>query len=510
VQNTLAERDQFVVLPTGAGKTLCYVVPTLAAGFRTLIFSPLVALIKDQTEGLLRMGQAAGGVSSLYSKGENTRTLNEWKRGDLDFLIVAPERLKNEEFLQALRVTPPDMIVVDEIHVASEHAFNFRPDYRKIAPAIAELNPRVFLGLTATFTSEVEEDLRTIFCLPDAVKTSAYYERTNLKMESKDGSGNVRLLRDINSIEGSVIVYFSTVKRLESTFQEIGSSVTGGACMYHGSMTPNNKDTNQTMFMNGSVRVVFATISFGMGVDKADIRGVLQVTVPGSIEELIQGFGRGGRDGKDCRCIYYMDTSSLATQEFFLDMGYPNKCYINAFYRVVKEQSDSDGNCNLRVSDICRLGSIPNQYAAAISSILASEGILERGKSEKPLRVKPLETPKTKAQQRYLEGVTEYGVRDPETGYYEVDLEFLSEQLSSTPGQVVRMLKTMQTSGNVVFDDPGNSNPLRVIAPIEKLDAQKLQKRRNGAHARLKEVVEFWSVPDQEKHKKLKEYFERK
>lgn len=466
-------------------------------------------MIKDQLESLHRFGQAAGGVSSLYSKFENTRTLNEWKRGDLDFLIVAPERLKNEEFLQALRTTPPDTVVVDEIHVASEHAFNFRPDYRKIAPFIQELNPKVFLGLTATFTSDVEEDLRTIFCLPDAIKTAAYYERTNLKMQSKTFSSNMQLLRDVNNIDGSVIIYFSTVKRLEAAYKEIGHLVEGGACMYHGSITPNNKDTNQTMFMNGSVRVVFATISFGMGVDKADIRGVLQVTVPGSIEELVQGFGRGGRDGGDCTCIYYMDSDSIDTQKFFIDMGYPPKNYIFAFYRAVKSNLDSEGNCNLRIGDICRLGSIPNQYASAITSILFGEGILARAKQETPLRVKILEQPKTAAQKRIIEGITEYGVRNPSTGYYEADLEFLAEQISSTAGQIVKSLKTMANNGMVEFEDPGNSNPLRVLAPIEKLDAIKLTKRRNDAVARLEEVIAFWDVEDEDKHSTLKKYFER-
>lgn len=508
IQRTLQEKDQFVIMPTGSGKSACYIIPTLAGGFRTLILSPLVALIKDQHESMLRRGLRAGAVSSLYTKTENDRTLSEWKRGDLDFLLIAPERLRNDDFMRSVRATPPDMLVVDEIHVASEHAFNFRPDYRKIAPFIAELNPRVFLGLTATFTPEVEQDLRLIFNLPDAVKTASYYPRENLKITSEDWRGDFSLLREIEDVDGSVIVYFSTVKRLTKTFQQLKDRVTGGVCMYHGSMTPAQKDSNQTMFMNSQVRVVFATISFGMGVDKEDIRGVFQVTIPGSVEEITQAFGRGGRDGKDCRCLYFWDQSSYSTQEFFIDMGYPLKSSIVNFYKAVKSVADqNDGLCDLRVGDICKFANVNPIYASAISSILLGEGVLDRDTVETPLRIKPLLTPGTPGQKRYMDRLLELGVRD-EHGVYEIDQVFFAEQMSVSENQLLSMLRTMAKSRSIDFEDSGNSKPLRVLKPVEDVDFVNLNERRKAAWDRLRQVREFWETEDSEKHHYLKKYFE--
>lgn len=507
VQITLQDQDQIVVLPTGGGKTATYCVPTLCSEYRTLIFSPLVALIKDQLESLQEKGCRAAGLRSSQSDTENSRALREWCSGELDFLLAAPERLANEAFLRAMRTNPPDMIVVDEIHVASEAGFNFREEYRKIAPFVTEMNPRVFLGLTATLPMKVEEDIRDIFDQQSAVKTVEYYDRTNLLIESRDWKSPYDLANVVNEIDGSVIVYFSTVRRLEETFEMLKSRIDGHVCVYNGQLSSGVRESNQNMFMDGSVRVVFATNSFGMGVDKSDIRGVIYADIPGSVEEISQGFGRGGRDDEPCRCVYYWNEDTLDTQKFFINMGYPERSVLAAFYQTVRMNADAEKMCHMTLRDICMQARVHPMFSQAIMSILLGEGVVERVKVDKPLRVKPLSEPKTKVTQEVLQHIVEYGVRNEEDGFYEIDRDFLQQQLDKSPAAVTRNLRTMENQNCIVMQDPGGSKPLRVLKEIHDIDFKKLDERRGAALKRLREAREFWLTPDDKKHAYLKQYF---
>lgn len=507
VQLAIREQDQFVVLPTGAGKSACYIIPTLCCGFRTLIFSPLKALIKDQLDGLLQKGLRARAVSSDFAKQINDAALRDWSTGQADFLLVAPERTGNEDFLRAMRLQTPDFVVVDEIHVASEHAFNFRPAYKVIAPFVNELNPRVFMGLTATMPGNVEQDIRKIFSVPDITKTVVYYTRENLEIESLEWRSDFDLLRQLNGIEGSVIVYFSTIKRLEACYETIGEQINGGACIFHGSVAAGSKVANQNAFMSGDIRVVFATNSFGMGVDKSDIRGVFFATIPGSLEELSQGFGRGGRDGEPCRCLLYWDEDSLGIQDFFIQIGYPSRRDVMAFVQALQRHTNSQGLCDLRMSDLTRQAGIHPAVGGALSSILTSEGIIARVVNEKPLRVRPLAEAKTPATRQTLEKVVELGVRNEDDGFYEVDLDFLAEQLDRNPGQVLRNLRTLDNQCCITLEDSGTQKPLRLCREPCNEDFEKIRIRNENAIRKLREVGEFYRVPDSKKHDFLDEYF---
>lgn len=509
VQLALQEQDQFVVLPTGGGKTAVYIVPTLCCGFSTLIFSPLVSLIKDQLEGLLRMGLRARGVSSNYPQTMNDMALRDWSVGGIDFLLVAPERIENEGFKRAMRVRPPNFVVVDEIHVASEHAFNFRPSYRKIAPFVREMNPSLFLGLTATMPVTVEDDLRTIFGVPDIKKTSAYYARTNLRLESREWHDNFELLRQVNSIKGSTIVYFSSVRRLEAAYEAIGARVTGGACAYHGQIATGTKASNQNMFMDDSVRVVFATNSFGMGVDKSDVRGVIFATIPSSLEELLQGFGRGGRDGEDCRCIYYYNEESLSVQNFFIETGYPARHDVVAFVRAIEQRIDPrDGLCYATIRELLEAAGVNGMLGKSLTTILASEGVIERIRSKKPLRVRPLKVPGTKVQASILEAITDLGARDDRDGFYAVDIDFLGDHLQKPASNVLNSLRAMERKDVVALEDPGNTNPIKLCKSVHEIDFDKIRKRRDAALANLQAVQDFWRVPDEKKHQTLDAIFQ--
>jgi ATP-dependent DNA helicase RecQ len=507
VQRTIAEEDQLVVLPTGGGKTGVYVIPTLCSGYRALIFSPLIALIKDQLEGLQARGLRARGISSGYSTVMNNMALRDWSSGAIDFLLIAPERTDSEEFLRSLRIQPPDLVVVDEIHVAAKDAFNFRPAYRNIAPFIKELNPRVFLGLTATMDDKIEKDIRNIFDLRDTKMTVSHYTRENLNLKSQPWQSDFNLLSTINQTKGSTIVYFSTVKRLEACYETIGERVKGGACIFHGQLAKGTKTSNQTMFMDGSVRVIFATNSFGMGVDKSDIRSVIYATVPGSIEELWQGFGRGGRDGEPCECVLFWDDNSVRIQEFFIQIGHPSRRDILLFLRAMQQRLDRNGLCHETIGSLLRAAGVHNAMGQAMSSILVSEGIVERVNADKPLRVKVLSKPDTAAMERTINKVIELGARNPHDGFYEINLEFLAEELDRQPAQVIKNLRSMEKANNVALEDSGSTKPLRICKEIEDIDFEGINKRHNNAVRKLLEVEEFYKLPDDEKHPYLNKYF---
>ena len=313
VMNLMMKRDTICVMPTGFGKSAIYIVPTRAVGWKCLIFSPLVSLMKDQVESLWAKKYSAGQISSGQSNSENNQTIMDWENGELQFLLVAPERLQNDRFVKLMTDNKPDMIVVDEAHCISQWAHSFRPDYLKIGDFVKALRPDVVLALTATLTNDMETDVRDALTITEASKIVFYPKRENLVFKHKQYS--LDLLRyTLNDLEGSTIVYCSTKKRTHELYDTLKGNIEGDCLVYNGGMTADERTTNQNLFMSNSVKVMFATNAFGMGVDKPDIRSVIHVDIPGSIEQYVQEVGRAGRDGKISNCIYMEDDRSINTQ----------------------------------------------------------------------------------------------------------------------------------------------------------------------------------------------------
>lgn len=505
LQNTLMNKDQVVILPTGGGKSALYIIPTLCAGWKTLIFSPLIALIKDQLEALQSRGLRAGAVCSAYSPTEISMTMNEWLSGSLDFLFIAPERLDDTNFIKNIIQNPPDMVVVDEIHVASEHSDNFRPTYRKIAEFTKDMGANVFLGLTATMPVEVEEDLRTIFNLTNAEFMVSWYERKNLHMRSKAFTNTESFFRDIAMLEGSTIIYYSTVKKLEEEVDIARNTLTGGVDVYHGQLHGGKRETAQNLFMNGRIKTVLATNAFGMGINKSNIRNVVFRTYPSCLEEWIQGVGRAGRDDKDSECWLYLEKRTLDTQEFFLSIKHPPKSEIYAFYDAIKRHMDGEGLCRLTLKDICDQAGFHTSRSGSISAILTGSGVMERITVGIPLKIKILQTPV--AENKYLSAVKKYGVINTHR-YHEIDLDFLAQQAGTTVATVKNNLKLLHSSGIVDYVPPSNvTKPIKLVGDISRVDFPRLQKKRNDAKRKLQELIDFGDLPDEEKPAYVKDYF---
>lgn len=509
IHNIFACRDTLGLLPTGTGKTATFVIPTLCLEWRTVIFSPLIALMKDQVQSLCRRGLQADFISSAHTDAENAMVIRRWMAGDLQFLYAAPERLNNDQFLTAIQAVKPDFVVVDEAHTIAQWVDNFRPAYAKIGPFIGRFAPKVVLALTATATPSVETEVREVIGLTGAARIAFLPPRKNLHVQSRIYTGSPwDLLNDINSHDGSTIVYCATVKKVEEMAEQLSKHIKGGSLFYHGQMTPNNRDSHQDMFMSGAARVMFATNAFGMGVDKSDIRMVIHRDIAASVEAITQEQGRAGRDGLDSQCIAYEDKESYQTHRFFIDCGFPPESKVRMVHRFLKGAADREGKLQLTGKEISEQSGVASMMVDSIMAILSRSGVIERITiAEKIASCRLLLA--TASDPRYLKyasAVEKVGVPN-DKGFYEFDMELLANEIGVSAETVRSNLRRLAADNMVTFVPPSRGTPLKIAGPIEQVDFARLAVKASEAHAKLEEVAKYMKVPDQEKHEFVRNYF---
>lgn len=328
VYHLLGGADVVCILPTSLGKTACFVVPTLCHEWKTIVISPLVALIRDQMKGLWDKGIAAGELTSLNTPAQNLATMKDWANGDLNFLYIAPERVNNEDFIQACNKTPPDCVVIDEAHSISSWSDNFRPSYKSAGDFINKFNPKVVAAFTATCPAPVEQDIRWVLGLKTAHKIVYYPRRTNLKLTSRPLRNNYDLLQDIRQVDGSTLIYCTTIKKVEEIAAELGKFSSEPIGFFHGQLSPATKKHQQDSFMSGSTRVMLATSAFGMGIDKALPLSSKVLTPTGWVSnEIIRpgDFVIGG-NGKPTKVVAIHDVGVVDSYRVRFDDGTSAVC----------------------------------------------------------------------------------------------------------------------------------------------------------------------------------------
>jgi ATP-dependent DNA helicase RecQ len=500
---TLGGNDSLVILPTATGKSACYIIPTLVQGWKTLIFSPLIALMQDQVESLQNKGCRAGQLSSLQTPQENEMVIADWEMGELDFLIVAPERFRNEKFLKAISITKPNMVCVDEAHTLSAWSDNFRSDYCKIGDFVKDQNPDVVLCLTATCPPEVEEDVRRVVGIPDAEKIVHMPPRENLKFSSSPWLGDYDLLERINAIDGPTLVYCATVKEVERLYATLKNHIRGKALIYHGQMTKKSeRQSNQDSFMNNHVRVMFSTNSFGMGVDKPDIRAVFHRDLPGSPEAYAQESGRGGRDGSTTICHMFYDDNSVKTQQFFIQNGHPDRGSLTAFYNAVVGRLSPEGVCNAKVGDLATEAGIHFMSIQAVLQIMYGSKVLERQGMEKLAKVKFLSLDPESKYAKYYEMLETLGIPDGE-GYLEVDIDLLTVEAGFSESTVKKHLADMDKLELIEYAAPPKVKPLKVIGDLKNIDFDRLRQKEADAYAKLDDMIRYHKTPSEDKQQFL-------
>ena len=306
IEVLLAGRPSLAVFPTGSGKSLCYQLPAVMLDGLTLVISPLIALMKDQVEAMTERGVAAARLDSSLSIAETDRIYQLMETGELKLLYIAPERLNNENFSRRLGMVPISLVAIDEAHCISEWGHNFRPDYLKLGGWVKSLGVKRVLALTATATESVADDIRRHFQIAQADHVHTGFRRPNLHFRVTPCSSADRkqrlaeILQEMQD-DAATIIYVT----LQRTAEEVATWLVRegfSARAYHAGMPAEYRSEAQEDFMAGQVRIVVATIAFGMGIDKADIRAVIHYNLPKSLENYVQETGRAGRDGDDARC----------------------------------------------------------------------------------------------------------------------------------------------------------------------------------------------------------------
>ncbi len=324
VRNVLAGRDSLVLMPTGSGKSLCYQLPAVARKGVTLVVSPLIALMKDQVDALKERGIAADFINSTMSYTEIHRVQMEAYQGKLDILYAAPERIalpRFRDFLHALgRKRELSLIAIDEAHCISEWGHDFRPDYRNLQALRADFPKVPLIALTATATERVRQDIVDQLKIPEAAQFVASFNRPNLtyRVLPKRRSFDVLagLLRRAQG--GSAIVYCFSRQGTE----DLASRLSGqrlAALPYHAGLEDDVRRETQERFLRGDAPIIVATIAFGMGVDKPDVRLVVHYDLPKSVEGYYQETGRAGRDGNPSECVLFYSYRDKINQQYFID-----------------------------------------------------------------------------------------------------------------------------------------------------------------------------------------------
>jgi ATP-dependent DNA helicase RecQ len=307
VRSLIAGKDTCVIMPTGGGKSLCYQLPAaLAPKSTAIVVSPLIALMQDQTAQLAQMGIEAAVLNSFVAKKEASAIMNQAAEGRYRLLYLSPERIAQRPTMAWLQHVPVSFFVIDEAHCISEWGHEFRPEYRQLSSLRIHFPDRPLAAFTASATQHVRHDIIEQLKLRDAEKYIASFYRQNLNYIVRQCNAETQFSQLVDAIhahpEGSIIVYAPTRDGVKGTVESLKANGID-AIGYHGQMEAPTRRRNQEAWMAGDVRVIVGTIAFGLGINKADVRAVIHLSLPKSIEQYYQEAGRGGRDGRPTDCL---------------------------------------------------------------------------------------------------------------------------------------------------------------------------------------------------------------
>ncbi len=510
IESVLAGRDCLCVMPTGGGKSLCYQLPAIAGPGLTLVISPLIALMKDQVDALQARGLPATFINSTLSPDEQAERLAEMAAGKFKLVYVVPERFRSPRFVEAARASGVRLLAVDEAHCVSEWGHDFRPDYARLGRFRGQLSNPPTIALTATATDAVRRDIVELLNLHEPAVYITGFARPNLHYAvhvcPTDRDKDETLFRFLGDNPGSGIIYASTRRRCEELAERIAAGTGRSTAVYHAGLMPHDRRAAQDAFMQGEKQIAVATLAFGMGIDKADVRFVVHYNLPGSIEAYYQEAGRAGRDGLPARCLLLFGGGDRNIHEFFIESSYPSRDVVRQVFEYL---------CNLEQAPIEMtqqevkeaLGlAIGSEGVGACEKLLETAGVIERLEpsenkalvrlaSDVPTLVELL-PPQAKAKRRVMRAVEQLvGPRRHEWCYFH-PRELLRDMPELDSTDLARHLRELTSLAAFEYVPPFRGRAIHVrqhdvpFAEVE-IDFETLERQKAAEYERLEHVLRF-------------------
>lgn len=529
IQSVIKGRDTLALLPTGGGKSVCFQLPAMLRGGLCLVVSPLIALMKDQVENLVKKGISAKALYTGMHSREIDMALEEAAEGVLQFLYLSPERLQTDIFRQRLERMPLKTIAVDEAHCISQWGYDFRPPYLKIAD-IREIHPDVpIVALTATATPEVVEDIMDRLAFKERNLFSKSFARDNLiylSIEEEDKYN--RIIRICKKVKGTGIIYARNRKLTEELSQFLNKRGIR-ATYYHAGLTPELRDKRQQEWISGRVAVVVATNAFGMGIDKPDVRFVVHIDIPDSPEAYFQEAGRGGRDGKKSYAVLLYEQADIQKARKNFEQSWPEIPEIRAMYNALCNYfnlalgSGRDCSFDFDLNEFAlRYNRTPRDAYYCIKAleqqgyITMNEGFHEPSKlmvtmdneSLYRFQVKNLKLdPFIRLILRSYAGVF--------SGFVKISEETLAARSKTSPLEISRILKSLDQSGIIAYQARKTKPQIYFILPRQDSARMSLNNndylhRKEQARKRMEVMINYSSSGAKCRSEILLQYFGEK
>jgi len=519
----LNNNNVLVVLPTGGGKSMIFQLPSLVLDGITLVVSPLIALMKDQVDSLLKVGIPATFINSSISLSETSKRLTEISAGAYRLVYIAPERFYNQSFLNELKKIKVALFAIDEAHCISQWGHDFRPSYLRLREAIKKCGDPTVVALTATATPEVREDIAKQLGFKKYELVISGFARPNLQLGVLLANNEKKfdyILEAIKSQENeSGIIYAGTRSKVDEIVEFL-SDYDIKALSYHAGMDSDSREWVQERFMSSEVKIVVATNAFGLGINKKDIRFVIHHDLPGTIEAYYQEAGRAGRDGKDSFCLLFYSPSDRYLQEFFIAGDNPSPNLIKEVYRFLLDEyefnQDPGGSVLITYAELAKrlTESAPEMAIGTAIKILEKEGYVSRPNERTTnsfIKIKQnwskvlgSISSRAKTQLEITEKLQKRFGKEIAAGW-----QFIAEEvaivLQVKKEALNRVVKKLAEQELIDFQPPFKGTEIRILKFADpdnlSLDFRSLELKSERAYNKLKEVESYiYSFDCRQKH----------